>query len=139
MSSGVKVDAEVDTAFNELKLNKTHRFYTFKIQDKKVIKVDQSGARGATYDDFTSVLPENEPRYTLIDVEFKSTDGRPTSKLVFISWNPDTASIRDKMLYSSSKESIKAAFVGVGIFINATDRSELDFETSILPVLLRFK
>jgi len=42
------------------------------------------------------------------------------------------------MLYSGSKEAIKAALVGVGIHINATDYSELDWETSILPVLKKF-
>ena len=42
------------------------------------------------------------------------------------------------MLYSGSKESIKAALSGVGIHINCTDASELDFETSILPVVKKF-
>lgn len=67
-----------------------------------------------------------------------SDDGRPTSKLVFITWNPDSGSIRDKMLYSGSKEAIKSALNGVGIHINATDRAELDLETSILPVVKKF-
>jgi cofilin len=74
----------------------------------------------------------------LIDLEFESRDGRPTSKLVFITWNPDTGSIREKMLYSASKEAIKAALSGVGIHINATDHAELDFESSILPVVKKF-
>jgi len=83
-------------------------------------------------------LPENDCRYGLLDLEFESDDGRPTSKLVFITWNPDTAPIRSKMLYSGSKEAIKSALVGVGIQINATDASELDLETSILPVVKKF-
>jgi len=74
----------------------------------------------------------------LIDLEFETNDGRPTSKLVFIAWIPDTASIREKMLYSSSKEAIKSELVGVGIHINATDSSELDLEDSILPVVKKF-
>ena len=71
-------------------------------------------------------------------MEFETKDGRPTSKLVFISWNPDTGSVRSKMIYSSSKESIKAALNGVGIHINATDTAELDLEESILPVVKKF-
>ena len=67
-----------------------------------------------------------------------SDDGRPTSKLVFITWNPDTGSIRNKMLYSGSKEAIKSALNGVGIHINATDRAELDLESSVLPVVKKF-
>lgn len=58
--------------------------------------------------------------------------------MVFISWNPETAPIRSKMMYAGSKEAIKAGLNGVGIHINATDYAELDFETSILPVVRKF-
>eukprot|EP01083_Nonionella_stella_P235437 827868_1 len=91
-----------------------------------------------TFDDLVEELPENDCRYALIDLEFKTADGRPTSKIVFISWNPDTASVRPKMLYSGSKEALKSALVGVGIHINATDHSELDLEEAILPVVKKF-
>jgi cofilin len=103
-----------------------------------LIVIEKQGPREATYDDFVAELPDDECRYGLIDIEFESDDGRPTSKLVFISWNPDSAPIRLKMLYSGSKEALKSALTGVGIHINATDHSELDFETSILPVVKKF-
>jgi len=70
-------------------------------------------------------------------VEFETDDGRPTSKIVFLSWAPDTAKVRPKMVYAGSKEAIKRALVGVGIHLNATDRSELEFE-QILPSVKRF-
>lgn len=111
---------------------------TYEIKDKKTIVIASKGGRDKSYDDLVEELPENEPRYALIDLEFETDDGRPTSKLVFISWNPDTAKIRDKMLYSGSKEAAKSALNGVGIHINATDHSELDFETAILPVAKKF-
>ena len=100
--------------------------------------IEKQGAREKTYEDLVEELPEKDSRYVLIDLEFESADGRPTSKLVFISRNPDTASIRSKMLYSGSKEVLKSALNGVGIHINATDYSELDFETSILPTVKKF-
>ncbi|VEU38267.1 unnamed protein product [Pseudo-nitzschia multistriata] len=138
MSSGVQVDDEIPKLFEEFKIQKKLRFYTYKIEDKKIIKIDVVGPKESTYDDFCSAFPENEPRYGVIDLEFETKDGRPTSKLIFISWNPDSGKIRDKMIYSSSKESIKAALNGVGIFINATDSAELDLEESILPVVKKF-
>ena len=122
----------------EFKIKKNVRFYTYKIENKKVIKIDVTGPRDGTYDDFCAALPENEARYGLIDLEFTSKDGRPTSKLVFIAWNPDSGSVMKKMIYSASKEAIKAAMPGVGIHINATDRHELDLEESILPVVIKF-
>ena len=136
--SGVAVDEEINSTFQSFKIDKKLRFYVYKIENKKSIKIDSYGERNATYDEFCEKLPENEARYGLIDLEFETKDGRPTSKLVFICWNPDTGSIRNKMLYSSSKEAIKAALNGVGIHINATDRAELDLEESVLPVVKKF-
>ena len=140
-ATGVVVDDEVASAFQGFKLQSEGfklRYYIYVIVDKKTIKIEKSGDRSKTYDDFCADLPENDCRYGLIDLEFSSGDGRPTSKLVFITWNPDTGSIRNKMLYSGSKEAIKTALTGVGIHINATDRSELDLESSILPVVKKF-
>jgi len=36
-------------------------------------------------------------------VEFKTKDGRDTDKLIYVTWNPDSASVKDKMKYSSTK------------------------------------
>ena len=114
------------------------RYYIYKIEDKKTIVIESKGERSKTYEDFCNELPDNDCRYGLVDLDFKTDDGRPTSKLVFITWNPDTANIRNKMLYSGSKEALKTALNGVGIHINATDHSELDLETSILPVCRKY-
>mmetsp|Transcript_17162 Transcript_17162/g.29037 ORF Transcript_17162/g.29037 Transcript_17162/m.29037 type:complete len:143 (-) Transcript_17162:207-635(-) len=141
MATGVAVSDEVSTSFQKFKLQQEPfklRYFVYEIKDKKTIVIEKQGAREKTYEDLVEELPENDCRYVLIDLEFESADGRPTSKLVFISWNPDTASIRSKMLYSGSKEVLKSALNGVGIHINATDYSELDFETSILPTVKKF-
>lgn len=140
-ATGVVVDDEVASTFQGFKLQSAGfklRYYVYEIVDKKTIKIEKSGDRSKTYEDFCADLPENDCRYGLIDLEFKTDDGRPTSKLVFITWNPDTGSIRNKMLYSGSKEAIKTALSGVGIHINATDRAELDLESSVLPVVKKF-
>ena len=141
-STGVVVNDEVVEAFNDFKLkkgtNKLRYFVYVMSKDKKSIEIEKRGSIEKSYDDFCADLPENDCRYGLIDLEFETDDGRPTSKLVFISWNPDTASVRPKMLYSGSKEAIKSALNGVGIHINATDHSELDLETAILPTVKKF-
>eukprot|EP00571_Detonula_confervacea_P017176 CAMPEP_0172309964 /NCGR_PEP_ID=MMETSP1058-20130122/11015_1 /TAXON_ID=83371 /ORGANISM="Detonula confervacea, Strain CCMP 353" /LENGTH=142 /DNA_ID=CAMNT_0013022691 /DNA_START=28 /DNA_END=456 /DNA_ORIENTATION=+ len=141
MSTGVLVSDEVCTSFNKFKLGQEPyklRYFIYEIKDKKTIVIEKQGDRGKTFDDFVEDLPENDCRYGLIDIEFETSDGRPTSKIVFISWNPDTAPVRPKMLYSGSKEALKSALIGVGTHINATDLSELDFDEAILPALKRF-
>ena len=140
-STGVVVADDVAGAFTEFKLQRGDfklRYFIYVIQDKKTVTMEKQGPRESTYDDFVADLPDDDCRYGLIDLDFIAGEGRPTSKLVFISWNPDNASVRAKMLYSGSKEAIKNVLTGVGIHINATDHSELDFETSVLPVLKRF-
>lgn len=140
-STGVQVEDAVVEAFNKFKLQQEPyklRYFIYSIKDKKTIVIEKQGARDKTYDDLVEDLPENEPRYALIDLDFETSDGRPTSKLVMITWNPDTASVRPKMLYAGSKEALKSGLNGVGIHINATDHSELDFETAILPAVKKF-
>lgn len=134
------MDDEVQTTFTAFKLGQGEklRYYIYKIEDKSKIVIASKGEKAKTYDDFCSELPEDDCRYGLVDLDFKTDDGRPTSKLVFITWNPDTASIRNKMLYSGSKEALKTALNGVSIHVNATDASELDLETSVLPACRKF-
>jgi len=136
----VEVADEVTSAFNDFKLQQGEklRYIIFSIENKKTIVITEKGERSKSFDDFCGVLPDDDCRYGLVDLDFTTTDGRPTSKLVLITWNPDTASIRSKMLYSGSKEALKTALNGVGIHINATDRSELDFESSVLPACQKF-
>ena len=139
-STGVTVHDDITATFNDFKLGQgvKRRYMLYTIKDKKEIVIDSDGERSKTYDDFCAVLPDDDCRYALIDLELTTTDGRPTSKLVLITWVPDTASVRNKMLYSGSKEALKTALNGVGIHINCTDRAELDFETSVLPQVRKF-
>ncbi len=48
--------------------------------------IEKKGERAKTWDDFTAELPDEDCRYAVIDVEFETDDGRPTSKIVFLSW-----------------------------------------------------
>lgn len=41
---------------------------------------------------------------------------------------PDTAKVKQKMLYASSKDAIRKKLVGVGVEVQATDASEISFE-----------
>ena len=69
-----------------------NRYIIYVIKDDK-IQIEKQGAREKTWDDFTADLPETDCRYAVIDVEFETDDGRPTSKIVFLSWAPDSAKV----------------------------------------------
>eukprot|EP00611_Tribonema_gayanum_P003126 TRINITY_DN12440_c0_g1_i1.p1 TRINITY_DN12440_c0_g1~~TRINITY_DN12440_c0_g1_i1.p1 ORF type:complete len:168 (-),score=41.00 TRINITY_DN12440_c0_g1_i1:439-867(-) len=139
MATGVSVNDAVVTQFNNFKLKKepdNHRFYIYKISDNGAeIVIDQFGTREKTYDEFVACLPPNECRYGLFDLEYTTkTESRPVEKLILIAWTPDTAKIKNKMMYAGSKDALKSALVGVGIHLQATDASELELQYIINSV-----
>ncbi|KAG6966506.1 hypothetical protein JG687_00004797 [Phytophthora cactorum] len=133
-SSGVGVDDEVITQFNDFKLKRAphdFRYFIYKIEDDSQIVIESTGPSSESYQDMADKLAQitNDCRYALVDLDLTTKDGRPTSKIVFLSWSPDTARIKSKMLYASSKEAIKRVLMGVGIHLTATDASELSLES----------
>eukprot|EP00927_Polykrikos_kofoidii_P065212 TRINITY_DN609_c0_g1_i3.p1 TRINITY_DN609_c0_g1~~TRINITY_DN609_c0_g1_i3.p1 ORF type:complete len:139 (-),score=40.02 TRINITY_DN609_c0_g1_i3:73-489(-) len=131
--SGVTVADSVVEKYNEIKMKKTLRFVTFKVENKKTIVPADEGDMSQTWDDFVAVLPEDEPRYCLVEIEYESEDGRPQNKLTFVFWsNDEKVSIKNKMLYASSKDAIKKKFQGIMKEVQANDLGDLDFDTVIL-------
>ena len=105
------------------------QYIVFKItDDKKSITIDCTGEKGASFDDFTSKLPDNDCRYAVLDVEITTKSGATTNKLIFVAWSDDNASIKPKMLYASSKDAVKKALSGINEEYQATDRGDLDFK-----------
>lgn len=132
MTSGVAVSQECKNAFDDVKKGKKYRYVIFYIEDEKTIKVEALGEREKTYDDFYTDLTKGgdlECRYGLFDYEYLhqcqgTTETSKKQKLFLMSWCPDTAKIKKKMLYSSSFDAIKKALIGVHKYIQATDASE---------------
>ncbi|MGX1810880.1 actin-binding ADF family protein [Nocardia sp. NPDC055321] len=129
MTSGVTVSDDVVTQFDGFKSKRlTYRYFIYKIDNDSQIVIESTGPIEDDYEKFYDTLSKikDECRYALVDLEVTTPDGRPTSKIVFISFSPDTATIKSKMLYASSKEAIKRALAGVEIHLNVTDVSELE-------------
>jgi cofilin len=49
-------------------------------------------------------------------------------------WAPDDSPVRSKMMYASSKESIKRTFNGIGAEIQGTDYAEVSYESVLEKV-----
>lgn len=54
-------------------------------EDNKTIVLEKA-VENATYEEFVSSLPENEPRYALYDFEFEKPGEGQRSKIAFFSW-----------------------------------------------------
>jgi len=135
MSSGVSVEDAVVTKYQELKLGHAYRYCFFKLNDNNsAVVVDKQAPTSATYDDFVKELPPNACRYAIYDFEYDSDDGRKSDKIIFVLWAPDSAKIKEKMLYTSSKDAVRKKLVGVGTEIQATDLGEIDREVVLEKV-----
>jgi cofilin len=136
MSSSITVNDDVISAFNDMKLKKQYSYLIFKInEDRTKIVLESSGApqnegggMGALWEKFIKSFPESEPRYGVINFVYQTDDGGPKEKIIFVSWIPDSAKQRLKMLYTSSKDALLKALYGIGLIIQVTDNSELNFQ-----------
>eukprot|EP00341_Mesodinium_pulex_P015770 CAMPEP_0116937284 /NCGR_PEP_ID=MMETSP0467-20121206/31406_1 /TAXON_ID=283647 /ORGANISM="Mesodinium pulex, Strain SPMC105" /LENGTH=138 /DNA_ID=CAMNT_0004619057 /DNA_START=51 /DNA_END=467 /DNA_ORIENTATION=+ len=127
--SGVAVHDDVVEAYQNLKLGHKHKYVIFKLNDDLTeVVVDFTAGADASYDEFVGKLPENDCRYVVYDFEYDAGEGK-RNKILFVVWAPDTAKIKSKMLYASTKDSVRKKLVGIGSEIQATDLSEIDYDT----------
>jgi len=137
MSSGVAVSDECVSKYQDLKLGKSLRYVLFKLsEDLKEVQVDKTAPSGAPYEEFLESLPPNDCRYGVYDFEYTAEDGGQRNKIVFVLWAPDSAKIKPKMLYTSSKDALRKKLVGIATEVQATDRSEIDRD-AVLEKCLR--
>ncbi|KAG7375503.1 actin-depolymerizing factor [Phytophthora pseudosyringae] len=106
MSYGVGVSDEVITQFNDFKVKRVphdFRYFIYKIEDDSQIVIECTGPSSESYNGMAGKLAQitNDCRYALVDLDVTTKNGRPVSKLVFVSWSPDTGAIKSKMLYAS--------------------------------------
>ena len=122
MVSSVAVADESLQAFNDLKLGKKYKFVLFALNDDKTSIVVKETSTDASYDAFLEKLPENDCLYAVYDFEYEinGNEGK-RSKIVFYTWSPDTAPVRSKMVYASSKDALRRALNGVSTDIQGTD------------------
>ena len=83
-----------------------------------------AGGRDSNYEEFMNEIMSCGPedcRYGVYDFEYQhqgqGTEKTTKEKLLLMSWCPDTARIKKKMLYSSSFDALKKCLVGVQKYI----------------------
>ena len=63
MNTGIAIDPEVEAAFNDMRMNRKHRYIIWKVNDSKdKIVNDVIGARDATFEEFKNNMPKDECR-----------------------------------------------------------------------------
>lgn len=135
--SGVEMKEECVDAYQAVKSNKL-KCCAFRLSDdhKQIIKVEESQMKyhkrqtdPQQFKDFQQLFPADQCRYAVYHaiLGLEGSDGIKSERdrIVFISWAPDTAKIKSKMLHSSSKDAIKKRFEGIGIEFQFSSQDEL--------------
>ncbi|XP_043930149.1 cofilin-2 [Protopterus annectens] len=131
MASGVTVHDNVIKVFNDMKVRKSSTPEEIKKRkkavlfclspDRKQIVVEEDkqilvGDIGDTIEDpygsFVNLLPLHDCRYALYDATYETRESKKED-LVFIFWAPESAPLKSKMIYASSKDAIKKKFTGI--------------------------
>jgi len=144
VGSGVTVNDECVKEFEQMKTKKAYYGIVYKLSDDmKSIELDKtfenpsaddSDTAAANYQKFAdyllSVGDENDCRYACYDIRFTTGEGVRRNKLVFITFCPENAKIKKKMVYSSSKDTLKSKLIGI-LDVQANDASDLDLENVV--------
>lgn len=81
-----------------------------------------------------NLLPKDDVRYVVADVHFKQSDVIRDG-MVFISWAPDTTSIKRRMLMASSSSGLRRTLDGIKVAVQACSYPDLE----LVSVVERFK
>jgi cofilin len=136
-ASGVSVNDEVVDAFNAQKLGKKAKYIQMKVSDDNkqiIVDPDCDSASITTLEQVVAQLPPQACRWGVFDFHYDLQESGERNKLVFVAWCPDTAKIKDKMLYASSKDTLKRKLLGIAHEIQATDLDELTQEALLEKV-----
>ncbi|PFH51257.1 hypothetical protein AMATHDRAFT_75099 [Amanita thiersii Skay4041] len=128
-ASGVAVNSDCLDKYQQLKLKKTFKYVIFNLNKANTEIIVEKTSESIDYEDFVSDLPETECRWAVYDFEFEKEGAGKRNKLVFVSWSPDTAKIKQKMLFASSKDALRRSLVGIAVEIQGTDSSEIAYES----------
>ncbi|KAJ7600888.1 actin cross-linking [Mycena floridula] len=128
MSSGVNVDPDCVTKYNELKLGKKMQYIIFNLNSDNTAIIVEKTSTSKDYEEFLTDLPETECRWAVYDFEFEKEGAGKRNKLCFYSWSPDDAKIKNKMVFASSKDALRKALVGISVDVQGTDSSEIAHE-----------
>ncbi|KAF9013184.1 hypothetical protein BDQ17DRAFT_1342940 [Cyathus striatus] len=129
MASGVGINQQCLDTFQELKLGKKHKYIIYNTNKDKTEIIVEKYSSSTDYEDFVNDLPEDECRWAIYDFEFDLPEGGKRQKIIFVSWSPDIAKIKQKMVFASSREALKQALSGVQIVVQATESSEISWES----------
>lgn len=137
MASGVKIDGAIAELCRQINLKKkNHKFFTMKLSEKMTqVEIEYICADGEKFSELDERLrqaeEDKECRWAVYDYEYTLLNNANKSKLVLITWCPEKASVKQRMVYSATKDALKRVLEphGCGLAVNFTDHDECCLES----------
>ncbi|XP_063922273.1 twinfilin [Zophobas morio] len=108
--TGIKANDDLKKFLGKCRDGKV-RIVKISIENEQLVLASHKDVKSTWEKDFdkciTPLIEENQPCYLLYRLDSKNSSGY---EWLFVSWSPDTAPIRQKMLYASTKATLKQEF-----------------------------
>ncbi|KAJ0413537.1 cofilin [Aspergillus carlsbadensis] len=124
------VDDDCVAKFQDLKVKGLYKYIIFGLNSTNSSIIVHKTSSDEDYDTFLADLPETECRWAVYDFHY-TTDSGDKKKLLFYYWSPEAARVREKMLYSSARDTLRKALVGISAEIQGTEPAEVSYETAL--------
>ncbi|VDP41653.1 unnamed protein product [Schistosoma margrebowiei] len=123
MSSGIKPSANCEATYRELKMDHCYRYILFRIVNNE-IDVIKAAPRNETLSQFQNEVMNYQHTgcYGVLDYECEGVKG---SNLIYFSLVSDSALPTVRMLYATTRMTLKSTFDGIKTDIQAHDINEL--------------
>ncbi|XP_061914444.1 non-muscle cofilin 1-like [Entelurus aequoreus] len=135
MASGVKVGDDVKEMFEKMKLNKQSddriRVMALEIEDSlirvtDVIRQKDIEQNTDAFEIFKKIMLTKNCCYMVYDCHYEKCEQGGQEDLVFSMWTPDSAAIKSKMKYASSKNALKTVLKGVKHMLQLNSREDIE-------------
>jgi len=116
MNTGIKPTEEQVEQFNNLKINRAHRYMVVSLNETlDAFVVEKMGDKSASYSEMVDLLPKDDCRYGICDFEYETNENPPrkTNKLVLFLWVPQSTKAKRRFTCASSNDALKKAFTGI--------------------------
>ena len=114
--ANLSIDQNIYETFISAQEKSSHiRCLKINIAEEKLVlggAIEKIGDVSTDFNNLREILDENEASLLIFSLG-SSEDSSEALKWILIAWVPDTCKVREKMLYSSSREDIKR-FLGFG-------------------------
>ncbi|KAG6370367.1 actin depolymerizing factor [Boletus reticuloceps] len=136
MASGVQVTDDCLRTFQNLKLGKKLKYIIFNLNKELTEIVVEKSSEDSDYEKFIEELPTDGCRWAVYDFSFEKEGEGRRNKLCFISWAPDTARVKTKMVFASSRDGLRRKLDGIALEIQGTDLEEVSHKTVLAKAML---